>query len=1011
MSITPMESWIRPQDERFSIQTGQVQRITAQDLVGSDTGLNGSVITLRSVGQASHGSLSLNSDGSYSYSPAPGYVGNDSFSYTVQDQFGNTCTETVHIEVCPPPPIPVPNQAPVVMDEFVNVTAGSPVSAHESALLANDSDPDGHPLSIQSYGQPAHGTLSRAADGTLTYTAHADYSGEDSFTYLVSDGQGGLTQGTVHLNVAACAHNRPPVVMGEEASLRAGSSVSAPESLLLANDSDPEGGAVSLVPSGYSQPANGTLSRAPDGTLTYTPRAGFVGDDSFTYTVTDAQGNTSQGTVTLHVGPGMAAPTITTVDDNAGPTQGNVSKGGSTDDTTPTLGGTAEPGARVDVYDGTTLLGSTQADPNGQWSLTPSTPLAAGPHNFQVRATAADGASADSNAYDISITTGTPLSAPVVTLLDDANNDGTLTRNELNGNSRVDVRVDLPADSRVGDLLELQDNDGHGVSKRLTQADLDAKSVRFDDAFPLPAPNTTLVVNAQITGADGRSTPPGTDSAFFNGNFSPLGQDDVARLNSASTPMASLLGMSQDTAEVVPGGQTWQTSDGDAGRAVYGLLSSLLSPGMKVQVSSSDNPGVWFDAVVSADGLHWTAVDTQAHRTDWTYSARVLSPAGSVVSSSATQAVALQAPAAGGGTDLSLDNVLSYENQAALDSALWSQIEAGAGLDTLQLTGTDMRLELPKYSSTPGVAQGINNVERFDLGLDGRNTLEMSINDVLAQGRTDAFLPNGKTQVMVNGDNSDTLSLVQLVGHGGDSGNWVRTGTVQFEGKTYSVFEHSTLGGQVLAQQGLKVQVPAEPGTPAATAELPTTSGNVLANDSDPDGPAAGLRVAGVDNNPGVTPGENLGSRLEGLYGHLTLNPDGSYRYVADKSFGVTAPQVDVFYYLPKDSEGETALQPSRLSFNVEPAQANVLSVQGGDPAVEGETLSFTVNTSNAPSPTAMTLELLSGSATVGQDATRALQADLGQGWVDVVGGAVTIPAGTARQLSGSAHHPGRCTV
>ena len=1312
MSITPVESWIRPVDERFSIVQGHTQRITAEDLVGTDTGLNGSVISLQSVNQPAHGSLVLNGDGSYAYSPATGYVGEDSFSYTVQDQFGNTCTETVHINVCPPDPIPVPNHAPVVLDEFVNVQAGAPVSAHESALLANDSDPDGNPLSIQSVGQPAHGTLSRAADGTLTYTAHAGYSGEDSFTYLVSDGQGGLTQGTVHLNVAPGA-NRPPVVMGEEAGLRAGSAVSAPESLLLANDSDPDGGPLSIVPTGYSQPAHGTLSRAADGTLTYKPNAGYVGDDSFTYTVCDAQGNTSQGTVTLHVGPGMAAPTITTVDDNQGPTQGPVAKGGSTDDTTPALIGTAEPLARVDVYDGSTLIGTTQANAQGQWTLTPATPLDTGPHHFQVRATAADGASADSNPYDITVVPDAALEAPVVQLTDDANNDGILTRDELAGATRVDVRVDLPDSIRVGDLVEVKDNAGQGVSKRVVQADVDSGSITFPDAFPLPASGATLVVTAKITDIANNVSPMAEDRVTFNGNFSPIGSDDAATVRALAAPVATFLAMSQDSSGVLPGGQTWHTADGDAGRAVYGQLTDLLAPGMKVQVSSSDRPGVWFDAVISADGRHWTAVDAQAHSDDWRYTARVADASGQAVSPTVSQDVVYQGgeakaptiegfearlyspgngyqpvdsqPAIGGSTDatrlaikgqaaeraasagntitvydngtdhpigsttvqadgswildlrgtrdfsnggrthnfyaqetnasgeagawsnkadLKIDNqvwisgesfaymgvaaanssgthtgsmgtidgsvqvtaissdkayngvvdraayvspsfqniwygstptkdtasavlvsqgasltlnfskpvtdpnlffqqlsadlsftatdakgntfsptlyqvanngslgavdgnqllgagkygqgliglqgdivsitltqtgssnpnnlpffvqpgqrlptvggdpgaddgsitpgalvhdttdndVLSFASQAELDSALAQGLDAGSGTDTLSLSGSDMRLNLSLHSSTPGVAATLNNVERFELGTGAHNTLEMSINDVLAQGRTDAFVANGKTQVMVNGDSSDTLSLTPLMGHGGDAGHWVRVGTVQVNGSSFVVFEHSALQAQVLAQQGLRVQVPAEPGTPAATADLPANTGNVLANDSDPDGRQADLRVAGVDNNPGVTPGENLGTRLEGQYGHLTLNADGSYSYVADKSFGVTAPAVDVFYYLPKDAEGQSAVQPSRLTFTVQPVQANVVAVSAPEAEVEGNALTYTVQTSDAAVPTALLLELLSGTATVGQDTQGPLQANLGQGWVDVVGGLVTLPAHT----------------
>ncbi|TDM08065.1 MAG: hypothetical protein C4K60_00650 [Ideonella sp. MAG2] len=1517
MPITPIESWIRPQDESFTIAQGQTQRIAAIDLTGDDVGLNGSVISLKQVNQPLHGSITTNADGSYTYTPKDGYLGADSFTYVVTDQNGNTCTETVYVTVGSA----IPNQPPVVTDEFVEVTAGVAVSAHQSILLANDKDSDGGTLTIGALGQPAHGTLTRAADGTLTYTANANYSGEDSFTYEVSDGQGGVTVGTVHLTVKPASGNQAPVVEGEFASLRSGTAVSAPESLLLANDRDPEGGALTLKADGYSQPANGTLTRAADGTLTYTPKAGFVGTDSFTYTVVDAAGNATKGTVTLTVTAGMTAPTITTVLDDVGAKQGDVANGGNTDDNRPTLKGTAEAGAKVEVYDGSTKIGETTADQNGNWTLTPVNPLTDGTHNLAVRATAPDGAAANSNPYSITVTPDAPLGAPVVQLADDANNDGyinaaeangradvvitlpqgakvgdvlqvadqdgnltgrpltaadiaagkviladafampangqtltvsatltppggvaspagvdsavvdttaagrptvtlstdanndgriskaeldaaggvdarvdipadakagdklvvvdqdgnkvertltpvdiaakavtldnafpvpadgrpvtltatitdpagnaspagtdsatmnlaaptvsvnivddknndgTLTRDELAGATRVDIRIDLPSSIRVGDLVEVADNAGNGLSKRVSQADVDAGSISFTDAFPLPAAGTSLVVSAKVTDIANNVSPIAEDRVLFDGNFSPIGTDDVATVRAFATPMVSVLAMNQDSADVVPAGQTWVTADGDAGRAVYGQLSSLLTAGMKVQVSSSDKPGVWIDAVVSSDGLHWTAVDNVTHTGDWSYTARLVNEAGAVLSTSAAQAVDLDNQASGapviesfgtqpGNTSIALggattdqtlvvngrsadgaasagntievfangtghylgsttvkadgtwsldltgtkladggskynfyaresdnvgnvsawsnkaaltvnsvngsvenwanfgdttgaqgsnvvvngtlqtqdgvvnvkatlgygyvyadapvatglqsvfsggkadgtedtmlgiypgykgtitfdktvsnpnllltsiygdvtitatradgttfnpvlsfvsnspenynglttlagnkvtgyngaqgvielagdvtsitissnnsgywgyfqvaqktmtgglvlaaddgsimaggaavvtngDDTVSYSTQAALDAALAKgSIDGGAGTDTLRLNGDGLRLDLTTHTTTPGVAQDVNNFEKFDLVAgSGRNALVMSVNDVLAAGRTDAFLANGRTQVMVNGDGSDSLNLTHLLDNGGDTGNWVAAGTTVVNGITYNVFNHTTLSAQVLAQQGLKVQVPADPGVAAQTTTFPTSTGNVLTNDTDPDGNKADLRVAGADNNPDVAPGENIGTPIEGKYGHLTVNPDGTYTYVADKSAGVTTPDTDVFYYLPKDSGGATGNTPIKLTFNVDPALANVSSVSGpAQGVVEGDNLEFVVTTTASPMATSMTLQVLSGSGTAGVDTGNPLQVDFGKGWVNVVGGTVTVEPGT----------------
>ncbi|MFD2451357.1 Ig-like domain-containing protein [Ideonella paludis] len=346
--------------------------------------------------------------------------------------------------------------------------------------------------------------------------------------------------------------------------------------------------------------------------------------------------------------------------------------------------------------------------------------------------------------------------------------------------------------------------------------------------------------------------------------------------------------------------------------------------------------------------------------------------------------------------DNSGNDVLSFATQAELDAALAKgHIEGGDGIDTLRFTGKGMRLDLTNFSSTPGVDQEVNNYEKFDLGSGGKNALIMSVNDVLAQGQTNAFTVNGRTQVMVLGDATNSLTLSHLVDHGGDTGNWASGGTVQVNGVTYNVFNHSSLPAQVLVKPGVQVLLPVDPGTPAETTTFPQVTGQVLSNDDDPDGPENQLRVAGVDNNPGVTPGENVGSRIEGTYGHLTLNADGTYTYVADKSAGLTTPQQDVFYYLPKDGQGAYAEKPVKLTINVDPALANVTSVSSPDTVTEGQDLVFTVGTSNSPLATVMTLEVLDDKGTAGVDTTTPLQVNFGAGWVNVVGGQVTVPAGT----------------
>ncbi|HEY6056877.1 MAG TPA: S8 family serine peptidase, partial [Candidatus Limnocylindrales bacterium] len=106
----------------------------------------------------------------------------------------------------PPPLGPAPNVPPVALDDTASTAYGSPVSV---PVLANDSDPDGDPLSVVSVTTPAHGTATIDAGTTVTYTPAAGYSGADGFGYGISDGRGGTASATVSVTVGPA----PPTVM------------------------------------------------------------------------------------------------------------------------------------------------------------------------------------------------------------------------------------------------------------------------------------------------------------------------------------------------------------------------------------------------------------------------------------------------------------------------------------------------------------------------------------------------------------------------------------------------------------------------------------------------------------------------------------------------------------------------------------------------------------------------------------------------------------------------------
>ncbi|MCK5247550.1 tandem-95 repeat protein, partial [Candidatus Bipolaricaulota bacterium] len=153
------------------------------------------------------------------------------FTYTISDGNGETATATVTVTVA------AVNDPPIAQDDSDSTDEGTPVVID---VLPNDSDPDGDNLTIQSVTQPANGTV--ANNGTdVVYTPNAEFNGVDVFTYTISDGSGETATATVTIAVAAV--NDPPVALNDSAITGEDAAVTI---LVLPNDSDPEGDALSV---------------------------------------------------------------------------------------------------------------------------------------------------------------------------------------------------------------------------------------------------------------------------------------------------------------------------------------------------------------------------------------------------------------------------------------------------------------------------------------------------------------------------------------------------------------------------------------------------------------------------------------------------------------------------------------------------------------------------------------------------------------------------------------------
>ena len=353
---------------------------TALDIavLANDTDPNNDALTVSGVTAPAHGTATVLPSGDIHYAPTAGYIGADSFTYTANDGHGGTSTATVTIAVI--------DQSPVANGDSAIATglAGSPVTVD---VLANDTDPDGDPLTLVSVGAPAHGSASIVA-GKIVYTPSATYVGPDSFTYTIADGHGLTSSASVSVDV----QNRNPVTSPDTLLALVGIAATVD---VVANDTDPDSETLSLL-SVDPTTANGGTVTIVGGVAQYTSAAAFTGTDTFSYVVTDPRGGTAVGTVTVTVGSSAIAANGRTA---------------STATNTPVainlLSGVTDPGGHPVSVDsaGPAAHGTVSLDASGNATYTPT----------------AGFAGADSYSYTVSDTFGGSATATVTVTVANAN--------------------------------------------------------------------------------------------------------------------------------------------------------------------------------------------------------------------------------------------------------------------------------------------------------------------------------------------------------------------------------------------------------------------------------------------------------------------------------------------------------------------------------------------------------------------------------------------------------------
>lgn len=262
-------------DDSYTLREDSLFTVSTPGVLANDLGTLSNAVV---VDGATHGTLALATDGSFSYQPAANYFGKDAFSYKASIAGVDTNVATVNLTVT------MENDAPVATDDVYTMIQGSSLSIPASiGVLANDADVDpGTVLSAELATTAGSGNLTFNSDGSFSYTPMAGIAG-DSFSYRARDNSNTLNSlsntATVTVNVVpnktVAVDDVALVLMNQIVTLR-----------VLGNDSSLFGAIVPSTLRIVTAPnMGGSATVNLDGTITYTPRNNFKGSEVFSYAV------------------------------------------------------------------------------------------------------------------------------------------------------------------------------------------------------------------------------------------------------------------------------------------------------------------------------------------------------------------------------------------------------------------------------------------------------------------------------------------------------------------------------------------------------------------------------------------------------------------------------------------------------------------------------------------------------------------------------------------------------
>ena len=279
-------------DDSYAVSLNAMLNVPATSgVLTNDDDLDGEALTAIIDSPTANGSLTLNPDGSFVYVPNLDFTGQDSFTYHANDGTLDSNSATVAI------PVVAGNAPPVAINDAYTIPINNALTVSSPGVLANDFDSNGDALSALLDFGTSNGTLTLNNDGSFTYTPKQSFLGMDAFTYHVSDGN--LDSAPTQVKIEVFEVNLPPVAVDDTYTVTQDSELSVQAPGVLFNDSDPNNDPLTAILDDTAE--HGDLIFNADGSFTYTPQAGFSGEDFFRYRADDGLLESQRAQATINV--------------------------------------------------------------------------------------------------------------------------------------------------------------------------------------------------------------------------------------------------------------------------------------------------------------------------------------------------------------------------------------------------------------------------------------------------------------------------------------------------------------------------------------------------------------------------------------------------------------------------------------------------------------------------------------------------------------------------------------